>query len=259
MSVFALLTAAGAPGATTTALGLASLWPRACLIVEADMAGSSSVLAGHLRGTVRHDRGLVGLAIAHQQRDLGATDLWDQAIGVLTERAYIIPGIADPGQGGNLSSLWPPLIALLGGLDEAGTDVLVDAGRVSQRNAPAALVSGADLALVVMGSSLRDVAAARSSAPSLLRWRGEAARSGSGLMVVGPRRPYSVAEIESVVGLPVLAVVEWDPRAAAVLSAGATRPRRWGKGRLASSYATAALALTEAAAARRQWLRPVTR
>mgnify|MGYP000007272985 CR=1 FL=1 len=256
MAVIALVTAAGAPGATTTALGLAALWPRACIVVEADLTGSSAVLAGHFRGAVRHDRGLVGLAIAHQQRDLTPEDLWEQAIGLLTERTYVVPGIADPAQAGPLAGLWPPLAGLLGDLEQAGTDVVVDAGRLGQRNAPAALVSAADLVLLVLGSSLRDIAAARANAATLAQWRGGETRTGAGLLLVGSGRPYSTAEVAQAVGLPVVSEVAWQPKAATVLSEGVPRPRRWAKGRLATSYALAGTAVGQAIAERRAWLQP---
>lgn len=256
MSLTTLLTAAGAPGATTTALGLAAFWPRACVVVEADMTGSSAVLAGHFRGAVRHDKGLVGLAIAQQQRDVTAEDVWDQAVGLLTERTYVVPGIADPAQAGPLAGLWPALGALLGDLELAGTDAIVDAGRISQRLAPLPLVAAADLVLLVMGSSLRDIAAARASVATLSRWRGDEIRTGAGLLVVGPQRPYGEAEIAQAVGLPVIAGVAWQPRAAAVLSDGAPRPRRWARTRLATSYTLATAAVEAAVVQRRAWLRP---
>lgn len=45
MAVITVTSANGAPGVTTTALALALAWPRPCLLVEADVAGGSSILA----------------------------------------------------------------------------------------------------------------------------------------------------------------------------------------------------------------------
>ena len=42
MAVIALTSASGSPGVTTTALGLALLWPRPVLLVEADPTGGSA-------------------------------------------------------------------------------------------------------------------------------------------------------------------------------------------------------------------------
>jgi cellulose biosynthesis protein BcsQ len=61
MSVIALCSASGAPGVTTTAVGLALLWPRPVLLVEADPAGGS-VLAGWFRGQREYTQGLLDLA-----------------------------------------------------------------------------------------------------------------------------------------------------------------------------------------------------
>ena len=64
MGVLALTSAKGAPGVSTAALAMTLLWPRAALLAECDPAGGSSVLAGYLRGTVEHSRGLLSLALA---------------------------------------------------------------------------------------------------------------------------------------------------------------------------------------------------
>ena len=55
MAVVALASASGSPGVTTTALGLALLWPRPVLLVEADPTGGSGLLAGYFRGTREYD------------------------------------------------------------------------------------------------------------------------------------------------------------------------------------------------------------
>ena len=51
--VVALASASGSPGVTTTALGMALLWPRPVLLVEADPTGGSGLLAGYFRGHAR--------------------------------------------------------------------------------------------------------------------------------------------------------------------------------------------------------------
>ena len=48
MAVIALASASGSPGVTTTALGLALLWPRPVLLVEADPTGGSGLAGGLL-------------------------------------------------------------------------------------------------------------------------------------------------------------------------------------------------------------------
>src|SRR3546814_8260143 len=64
MAVIALCSASGSPGVTTTSLGLALLWPRPVLLVEADPTGGSGILAGYFRGIRAYDQGLVELALS---------------------------------------------------------------------------------------------------------------------------------------------------------------------------------------------------
>ena len=63
MAVVTLSSASGSPGVTTTALGLALLWPRPVLLIEADPTGGSNLLAGYFRGTRQYDAGLIELAL----------------------------------------------------------------------------------------------------------------------------------------------------------------------------------------------------
>ncbi|HSJ59640.1 MAG TPA: hypothetical protein VK895_00290, partial [Jiangellaceae bacterium] len=63
VAVIALASASGSPGVTSTALGIALLWPRPVLLVEADPTGGSGLLAGYFRGTREYDGGLIELAL----------------------------------------------------------------------------------------------------------------------------------------------------------------------------------------------------
>ena len=65
-------------------------------------------------------------------------------------------------------------------------------------------------------------------------------------VLVGPGRPYSAREVSGVLGLPMLGSLPWDPRGAAVLSAGAPPSRR--RSRPGSSLARSLDALATAAA-----------
>ena len=57
MAVIALGSAAGSPGVTTSALGLALTWPRPVLLIEADPTGGSAILAGFFRGILAQTKG----------------------------------------------------------------------------------------------------------------------------------------------------------------------------------------------------------
>ena len=65
MAVIALASASGSPGVTTTALGMALLWARPALLVEADPTGGSALLAGYWRGQ-RDQAGLLELVMAER-------------------------------------------------------------------------------------------------------------------------------------------------------------------------------------------------
>jgi hypothetical protein len=71
MAVYTLVSASGSPGVTTTALALASVWPRPVIVVEADPTGGSAILAGYFRGQQR-PAGLVDLVQQTADRVVGA-------------------------------------------------------------------------------------------------------------------------------------------------------------------------------------------
>ena len=227
MTVIVLTSVTGAPGTTTATVALALQWPRPCLVVEADVVGGSSILAGFLRGSVPHDRGLVDLAMAHRRGHL-SEGLHRISIPLgASPTARLIPGLTGPEQVPTAQALWEPLVVALRGLEQAGIDVLVDAGRLGAVGAPTPLIREADLTLVVTRSALP----ALPPLPGRVRLvREELERSSRaaglvGLLVIGPDRPYSNRELSTFAGAPVLAPLAWDPVAAGLFSAGHTESR----------------------------------
>ena len=208
MAVLALTSAKGAPGVSTAALAMTLLWPRPALLVEADPAGSS-VLAGYLRGTVDHSRGLLGLAMAHRHGELREA-LWTQTVALTSsapgvEKRWLLPGISDAAQGASTAGLWGPLAALLASLADNGVDVLIDAGRAGAAQPPTPLLRQADLVLLVLGSSLPAVAAARARLSLLaeelaLPSEADSTQSRLRLLLVGEGRPYDAREIAASLG-----------------------------------------------------------
>lgn len=215
-----LASAAAAPGTTTTALGLTLAWPRPAMLVDADRDAAQSVLAGWLHGADPQGRGLVGLAQAH--REGRPLDLVGQCLP-LTDVHSFLPGFTHPGQVALFSPVWPALAHALAATSAQSRDVLVDAGRLGAGGLPMPLVGVADHVLLVVGSSLRSLAALRHHVAPLQ----EAARPGAvGLLMVGPGRPYEPDEVAAQFGVPVVATLPWDPAGAAALSDGAPAPRR---------------------------------
>ncbi|PSL01377.1 cellulose biosynthesis protein BcsQ [Haloactinopolyspora alba] len=228
MAVVVLTSARGAPGVTTSALAMAMLWPRPVVLVEADVAGSSSILAGYLRGSVPPDRGLVSLAVAHR-RGVLAEQFYEQTVNLIEDRVRLVPGLVNAQQAASMDRLWSPLSMVLSGLERAGTDVIVDAGRLGMVHGPQPLIRSADAVLLVTRTTLPAVSSARARVESL---RTELVDFGQGddtlaVLLVGEGQPYRSREIHSALRTPVLAAMTWDQAAAESLSHGAAYGRRF--------------------------------
>jgi MinD-like ATPase involved in chromosome partitioning or flagellar assembly len=237
VAVIAVLSAKGSPGATTLALGLALARPRPTVLVEADASGASAVLAGYLRATRRHDRGLIDVALANSLGESLPDALQAALMPLPDSDVRLLPGIANATQAASLSDLWSPFGSELRRLDD--TDVIIDVGRLGAQHGAEPLLASADLILLALRSDLPAIAATRGRLPLL---RADLERLGSGAdalrsVVIGPDRPYATKEIEAAIDLPVLGEVAWDPRGAAVLSHGANGRRSWHGGRLNRSLA----------------------
>jgi hypothetical protein len=256
MAVLAFTSAKGAPGVTTTVLALAFAWHRPALVVEADMAGSSSVLAGFLRGGTDHSRGVVPLSVVARQNGFTLEGLWEQCLG-LGEDRYLLPGIADPGQSAALTGAWAPLAQLFTDLDGAGIDVLVDAGRLGTASAPTPLLNAADAVILMTGTRLPDVYALSRRAPAMGADIGGPGIDGLVVLTVGEGRPYANREIEAALGLRVLSSIAWDPVSAEVYSIGAAPGRRFDGSPLVRTATIAANGLSAFVGERRRRLAPV--
>ncbi|TRW47445.1 hypothetical protein [Georgenia yuyongxinii] len=246
MAVITLCSASGSPGVTTTALGLALLWPRPVLLVDADPTGGSGILAGFYQGMQQYEVGTVELARS-------PLDLSDSLRGVVrpidgTNVSYVA-GTSAHQQATGLGDLWGRLSPTLDELESTGQDVIVDAGRLGLPGWPQAMVALADLTLLVVRSHLPSMAGSRSWATALRKeaapWR------QPGFLVIGAGKPYSTAEVSKVLGLRVVAKVADDAEAAAVYHRGETAPRRFESGRYVRSLHAAAEAIGATVSRRR--------
>lgn len=258
MTVIALTSARGAPGVTTTALALTAAWPRPVLLLEADVSGSSSILAGYMGGTRPHDKGLVDLAVALRADRLLA-GLRESSIDLPGEKKWLVPALTSPLQAPTLRPVWDPLAVVLSGLSREGMDVIVDAGRLGAEHGPQPLLRQADVTLLVTRTTLPAIAATRARGRQLaedLSQRGTGA-DGLGLLVIGEGQPYSARELAAAVDVPVVASIAWDPVHAEVYSLG-SKARKRESSSLIRSVASAASAITQLAADRRNRLTPGT-
>ena len=231
MALVVVTSASGAPGATTTALGLALTWPRHVLLADCDRDPAQSVQAGYLRGMEQAGRGLNALAHAHREGVALAPELWRQTLPLVDfgdiQRRFL-PGFASAGSARLFEHVWPALGESFAALHGQGADALVDAGRISTSGLPLGLLASADVVVVVARSSLRSLAGARIHLETLMEQvRSLPVGPPLALAIVGADRPYSSAEITNQFGLPVWVEVPWDVKNAAVLSDGADEPRRF--------------------------------
>ena len=232
MVAIALLSAKGSPGVTTCALALSTVWPqvhpdRRVLLVEGDPAGGD-IASGYLRGTLDGSRGLPALAAQRSFDSVAA--VWEQVLALDSAgQRFLLPGLTDPRQAVGVGAAWATLAAALEGLQDQDPpiDVLMDLGRMRTTYEDVALRRRADLIVLVTGSSLPAVVAARAAATELSGAVANQQNAQVGCLVVGDSQPYSAAEISSAIGIPVLGVLPHDPRSASVFSCGDPTRRRF--------------------------------
>lgn len=227
--LFCLASAKGAPGVTTSAVALGTVWPAPVLVAECDPAGGD-LHAGAFGAMAEPARGLVGLAVAARDGH-AAGHLPGQVIPLDPGyRTMLLPGIPDPRQAGQLAALWAPLADAFRGLTWPGrgqrcepVDVLADCGRLGHTHTPWPLLHAADLIVLVCRSSLAAVHAAACHVASLRSELGDSPCHMVAVMV-GHRHPYTVREVTRALGIDVAGVLPYDPRSAAVFSDGASAP-----------------------------------
>ncbi|WP_342106396.1 hypothetical protein [Luteococcus sp. H154] len=248
MAVITLASVAGAPGVSTSALGLALAWPRDVLLADCDRDPAQTIPAGYLRGTDLGGRGLGQLAAVHREHRRLAEEIWLQTVrldGGERDRRFL-PGFTHPGAVGLFGPIWQELADSFVALGASGTDVLVDAGRVGRDGLPGPLLMTSDVLLVTVRSSLRALAALRLHLPAVqAQLEALAAHAELALLVVGPGKPYSGAEIEKQFGLPARYSIAWEPKQARVFSDGAKPSRGLAGGSLVRSYRACSSRLAE--------------
>ncbi len=215
MSVIAIASAKGSPGVTTTALALAAVWPRRVLVAECDPVGGDLSYWFGQPATP----GLLTLGSA-ARRGLSPAELWRHT-QVISGSLPVLLGVLVPEHAAALGPLWEELPAAFA---EVGADVLIDCGRLDPPSPALALVSTADLVIVMV----------RPDAPGISHLEGlleMLAHSGTAASVVLlGERPYRAAEVQAALAergraVDVLSVVAVDPAAARRLAGGSGSDR----------------------------------
>jgi hypothetical protein len=249
MAILVLTSTSGAPGVTSTAVGLALTWPRSVLLADCDPGAHQAVLAGYLAGQSANGKGLLRVAEAHRDGRPLRDVIIDQTIPLTSgsgsaHSRLFLPGFAKPGSASLFGGVWLTLCEAFERLDDAGMDVIIDGGRIGAHGHPEPLTEYAALSCLVLRSNLRSVMSARVHASSFTEdGRLSSSERSSALIVVGEGQPYGRQEIAKALGLPVAASIADDRVSARHLSDGQPRTRKFDSSPLAKSLHTSANSL----------------
>lgn len=234
-SIF-LFSPAGSPGVTTTAVGLAHVWPRPVLVLECGLSNTTGIIPGYHRGALDHTRGLLQVVAAARGREVNMHDVMAQRIPLYPDldkvpqgwSKYFVAGprYADAARG--MVSLWADLATAIPQMEDAGIDVIIDAGRYYPGDPRTPLFITADAPIAIIRPVLPDISALAAD----LR-RPETTRDGllERLEAVNHENYLSVLSIAGPVGnyskgftkplrVPGLARLPWAPEHAAAFSLG---------------------------------------
>lgn len=249
MAIVVCASAAGAPGVTTTSLGLALTWSRDVLLADCDRDPSQAIQAGYLRGMDHGGRGLAALARLHRENRALAPDLWRHTVPLVQwgeEQRRFLPGFSQPATVRLFDSVWPKLADAFTAFDERGVDVIVDAGRIGRDGLPLPLLAQAAAVCIVTHTSLRALAATRLHLPLIAEQVDQLpVAPAMGLVLVGPNEPYSSSEISAQFGTPCWAELESNTKLASVLSDGTPEPKKFHSSSLMNQYRAMAARLRE--------------
>ncbi|KDA07184.1 hypothetical protein DC31_00230 [Microbacterium sp. CH12i] len=235
MSIIYLTSTSGAPGVSTLAAALTLNWPRPALLLEADVAKTSHLLAGYLRGQYKHTHSLTEAAIANLRGGLDGETLFGQTIS-LGEGRYAIPGFSDIGGArGTTSAFWANMLRAIDQLPTAAAapdlDIIVDAGRFVPGDPRGPIIAAAEAVLLVTGTTLPDIHALYAAEPAFMTMLEQAGHADY-LKLVLTKSPlttvtrYTQSEISPKTGLAVAGALPWDPAAASHYSHGAAAPSK---------------------------------
>lgn len=217
MTIWAVASMRGAPGATTLAMGLGAAWPttgRRRVVVEADPMGG--VLAARY-DELRADRTIADVAVA-MRRDVDVGRLLDVARTVWGA-VSVVPGHPSAAQTAAVLAQAGERMAL--GLSSAtDLDAVVDVGQLTAASPALPLARRAVATLLVSRTRFEDVASLATRAREL-----RAAGVEPCLVTVGSR-PYDPSAVAAEAELPLLAALPHDLPAAAVLGGDGARDGR---------------------------------
>lgn len=223
----------GSPGATVTALALASAWPQPATLVEADPWGADLPLRVRRHGEVLADRETVlSLATAATARDSEGRlpeggDLVDRYAQDLSDHVRLVPGPVSAER----AAAVPNWRALADALEASARPVIADLGRLHVASPSMPIAVAADVVVVVcrgeIGSVLRLRERVTALVPALAELRGAAPRVVP--VVISSKRhgPGDAADVQAALAetaagpfIPTVGSLAWDPSAVEALYRG---------------------------------------
>lgn len=176
MTTVTFFSSKGAPGTTTAAMLVASLWPRPALLADCDPAGGDVGLRlpSPTGGPLDLGRGMLSLLpVARRSLEPGVLlDHTQQALG----GGEVLVGMSGPEQAAAVGPLWATIGGAFAGL--SGHDAIIDVGRLDSRSPVMPLVVASSLAVCVIDSTLASVFSARARLRTLIPLVQGADRSG---------------------------------------------------------------------------------
>jgi MinD-like ATPase involved in chromosome partitioning or flagellar assembly len=238
MTLIAIGSIAGSPGATRLAIGLAAAWPepdRRRVVLEADPDGGR--LGAELGVGV--EPGLMAVALASRAPGLSADDVFEQGAASVADW-FVVPAPPSAEQAHSVLAHAASTLARVLGSDRGRAVWIVDAGRLSTRSPALPFATAADHVLLVTAGTF--------PALQLVRHRVDALRAAGcavSVVVVEPTA-WPTAEIADFVGSDVAAVLPVAKgRSADAAAMGGSGWRGWWRhvDELASYLAAAAPAV----------------
>jgi hypothetical protein len=166
MTAIAFFSAKGAPGTTTAAMLVASLWPRPALLADCDPYGGDVGVRLPTPDNRPLDlfRGMLSL-LPVARRSLDAQTLLEHAQATLGGGEVLV-GLSGPEQAVAGGPVWATLAEAFGGL--VGHDVVLDLGRLDTRSPVLPLALSCQVVVCVVQASLSGVFASRARLRTLM-------------------------------------------------------------------------------------------
>jgi hypothetical protein len=224
LALLAVAADKGSPGVTTTALSLAAIWPRRCVLAELDPFGGD--IAYRLRGPrgvpLSPETGLITLAVG--ARRSGAADQLFEHVQRLDGGLEVLLGLSSGDQAGGMTGLWGPLANVLD--RTPGVDVVADCGRLYSNAPTLDVLQYASAVLLVTRPTIDAVAHTRARLAQLASQLRSGQSDGVPLFVAviaSARDDKSAGEIQTVlrqaqVPAGVVGRIGYDPAGAGMIT-----------------------------------------